>query len=66
MIWQDYITKDSALLNGKPIIKETCISIEFILENYPSLSKESLKAVYAYVYDSMKDNLLIHIPQEAT
>lgn len=69
--WEEYIVADPNILLGKPIIKETRISVEFvlerlatgwteieILENYPRLSQESIKAVYAYVYDCMKDGLL--------
>ena len=74
--WQIYITTDKDILQGKPIIKNTRLSVEFILErlatgwteeeiieNYPSLTEESLKAVYSYVYDCMKDGLLF-MPKE--
>ena len=50
MRWQDYITSDPEVLCGKPIIKGTRLSVEFILnllaegwsaeqilENYPML-----------------------------
>jgi len=30
--WQDHITTDSSILLGKPVIKGTRISIEFILQ----------------------------------
>lgn len=29
--WQDYITSDADILNGKPIIKNTRLSVEFIV-----------------------------------
>jgi uncharacterized protein (DUF433 family) len=71
MNWQDHISSDKEVLLGKPSIKGTRISIEHlvsllaqgwteqqILENYPRLTKENLKAVFAYVYDCMKDGLL--------
>lgn len=70
--WQEHITTDSEILLGKPIIKGTRISIEFILErlatgwsveqlleNYPRLTLDDLMAVYAYAYDCMKDGLLL-------
>lgn len=70
--WQEHITTDSQILLGKPIIKGTRISIEFILErlatgwsveellsNYPRLTRDDLMAVYAYAYDCMKDGLLV-------
>lgn len=61
MKWQDYITTDDKILAGKPIIKGTRLSVEFILgllaegwsmqqiiKNYPALSYKSLNAVFAY------------------
>ena len=69
--WQEHIVTDPKILLGKPIIKDTRISVEFILErlatgwteaeileNYPRLSKESIKAVFAYSLECMKDGLL--------
>ncbi len=69
--WQDHIITDSNVLLGKPTIKGTRISIEFILErlangwsedqileNYPRLSNDDLKAVHAFTYEAFKDGLL--------
>ena len=74
--WKEHITADPKILNGKPIIKGTRISIEFLIErladgwteeeifeNYPHISKIHLQAVYAYVYTCMKDGLLF-IPKK--
>ena len=71
MNWEKYIYSDKDILLGKPVIKGTRLSVEFIiqrlangwstaqiLENYPQLSKDALKAVFAYVSDCMKDGLL--------
>lgn len=73
MRWQDYIVSDKEILNGKPAIKDTRLSVEFILErfadgwsekdileNYPRLSKKALQAVFAYAYECLKDGLLFH------
>ena len=72
MNWQDYIDSDEKVLLGKPIVKGTRLSVEFLLErladgwteqdlldNYPRLTKDALKAVFAYVSETMKDNLII-------
>ena len=71
MNWQDRIVSDKAVLLGKPTIKGTRISVEFILErlangwteqqvleNYPRLTREDLQAVFSYAADSLKDGLL--------
>ena len=71
MKWQDYIISDNKILLGKPVIKGTRISVEHlidllaqgwsendILENYPRLTKKSLKALFAYVQECMKDGML--------
>jgi uncharacterized protein (DUF433 family) len=72
MKWQDYIVTDKEILLGKPTIKGTRLSVDHIvsllaqgwseqqlLNNYPSLNNESLKAVFAYLYDCMQDGLFI-------
>jgi uncharacterized protein (DUF433 family) len=59
-------------LNGKPVIKNTRLSVEFLLgrladgwseemllENYPSLSKERMQAVYSFALENMNDVMLI-------
>ena len=66
MRWKDRITADPAVLVGKPIIKGTRISVDFvlsllaqgwtedqILENYPQLQREDLRAVFAFVQSCM-------------
>ncbi|MDX2130387.1 MAG: DUF433 domain-containing protein [Chloroherpetonaceae bacterium] len=57
-MWRDYILSDPEILLGKPVIKGTRLSVELILElfengwrekdileSYPKLHKEELKAV---------------------
>jgi uncharacterized protein (DUF433 family) len=77
MNWKDYITADPAVLGGKPTVKGTRISVEFIiqrlaqgwtqtqlLENYPRLTAEHLQAVFAYVQECIEDGLLVnHAPK---
>lgn len=75
MNWQDYIISDNEVLLGKPVIKGTRISVDHIVnllaqgwtdeqifENYPRINKDSLRAVFAYLYECMQDNMIINIP----
>jgi len=61
MNWKERIICDPEILTGKPIVKGTRLGVGFllevlaqgwtkdqILENYPQLSDEDLKAVFAY------------------
>jgi uncharacterized protein (DUF433 family) len=72
MNWKDYITADPHVLGGKPTIKGTRLSVEFILErlaqgwtqdqlleNYPRLTAVQLQAVFAYLQECIEDGLLI-------
>ena len=74
MKWQDYIISDNQVLLGKPIIKGTRISVELILEllsagwnekqileSYPTVSAESLRAVFAYLQACIKQELYFPI-----
>jgi uncharacterized protein (DUF433 family) len=59
--WRDYVEQDAQVLCGKPVIKGTRLSVEFvrdliaagwttsdILENYPRLRPEHIAAVALY------------------
>lgn len=61
MPWQERITLDPAILTGKPIIKGTRLSVEFIIDllaqgwpeaeilrNYPGLTTEDIRACLSY------------------
>jgi uncharacterized protein (DUF433 family) len=74
MNWQDHIASDKNILLGKPVIKGTRLSVEFILErlangwseqkildSYPRLKKEDLQAVFAYLNDCVKDGLMVEL-----
>jgi len=77
MDWKNYIVADPAILGGKPAVKGTRISVEFIiqrlaqgwtqtqlLENYPRLTPEHLQAIFAYLSECIEDGLLIsHSPK---
>jgi uncharacterized protein (DUF433 family) len=72
--WQHYIVSDKEILLGKPTIKGTRISVELILEllqngwtekqileSYPNLSSDSLRAVFAYLKDCLQQELYFSI-----
>ena len=76
--WADFIYSDPQILLGKPVIKGTRLSVEFILglyaegwtedqtlRNYPSLTKESLLAVFAYARECMQGEFLYPLSAEA-
>src|SRR5262245_38425942 len=61
MDWQSYIHPDSDVLRGKPVVKGTRLAVDFILsllaagwteqqvlDNYPTLSPDALRAVFAF------------------
>lgn len=62
-MWEERIDRDPDILSGKPIIKGTRISVEFILnllssgwsyeevlESYPHLTRESILAALEYAW----------------
>jgi len=75
MNWREYIHSDEGILLGKPTIKGTRLSVEFIverladgwteqqiLENYPRLTKRHLQAIFAYINECLQDGLLFERP----
>jgi uncharacterized protein (DUF433 family) len=67
-MWKKRIVIDPEILTGKPVIKGTRISVDFILEllangwsyeqilkNYPQLKKEDILAAIAYSYEIIKE-----------
>lgn len=76
--WRKHIYSDPDVLVGKPVVKGTRLSVEFILglfsegwsekqvlENYPTLTTESLRAVFAFATDCMREESLYTIPTKA-
>lgn len=70
MTGQDYSVSDNQVLLGKPTIKGSRISVELvfelfsagwtekqILESYPTLTAESLRAVFAYLKKCIQQEL---------
>jgi len=74
--WKEYIHSDPAVLLGKPVIIGTRISVELILEllaegwtnemiieSYPHITPEHIKAVFAYTKDSVENDRFFPIQQ---
>jgi len=66
--WEEKIIVDPEILAGKPVIKGTRLSVEFILgllgngvsmeeilENYPNITKADILACVAYAADVLQD-----------
>ena len=68
MDWRDHIRSDPEILSSKPVVKGTRLSVEVllglfangrseeqVLEGYPNLTRESLRAVFAFAAESARD-----------
>lgn len=75
MDWRQYIHSDPETLLGKPVVKGTRLSVEFILglfaagwteqqvmENYPTLTRDALRAVFAFAAECMREEALYTLP----
>lgn len=73
--WQERIVIDPAILVGKPVIKGTRLSVEFIvdllaqgwthaeiLRNYPGLTHEDIQACLRYASARLKDEKVYPLP----
>lgn len=71
MNWHEHISLNPEVMAGKPVIKGTRITVEIILErlgngwteaqlleSYPHLSVESIKACLLYAADSVKNEII--------
>lgn len=68
------ITANKEILGGKPIIKDTRISVEFILEllasgvteeeilqDYPHLTKDDIHACLEYAAHALKNDIFLEL-----
>jgi uncharacterized protein (DUF433 family) len=68
MSWQDRIVTDPSILVGKPVVRGTRLSVDFllglmaqgwpeaeILRNYPSLEREDLLACLEYARELVRE-----------
>jgi uncharacterized protein (DUF433 family) len=78
ILWQNHIHSNASILLGKPIIKNTRISVELILEllgsgwsndqlleSYPSLTNNDIKAVFIYLKECIQEELFFPIKTTA-
>lgn len=76
--WRQYIHSDPEILLGKPVVQGTRLSVDFILrlfaagwtgqqvlENYPTLTPDALRAVFAFAAECMREEALYAVPTEA-
>ena len=77
MDWQNYIHSDPEILLGKPVIKGTRVSVDFVLglfangwskeqvlENYQGITLDALQAVFAFAAECMREEAFYPIPTE--
>ena len=77
MDWQNYIHSDPEILLGKPVIKGTRVSVDFVLglfangwskeqviENYQGITIDALQAVFAFAAECMREEAFYTIPTE--
>jgi uncharacterized protein (DUF433 family) len=68
MNWQAHIHSDPAVLTGKPVVRGTRLAVDFllglfaagwtqeqVLESYPTLTPEALRAVFGFAADAMHE-----------
>ena len=67
MEWKERIIIDPGILVGKPVIKGTRLSVEFIIDllsqgwseqeilhNYPGITREDIRACLSYASETLK------------
>jgi uncharacterized protein (DUF433 family) len=79
MDWRQHIHSDPQILVGKPVVKGTRLSVEFllglfaagwteqqVLENYPTLSPEALRAIFDFAAECVRQQALDSVPGPTT
>jgi uncharacterized protein (DUF433 family) len=77
--WRDYIVCDPGVLTGKPVLKGTRLSVEFVLDllaanwdsqalqsNYPNLTEERIRAILAYAAETFREERIYLLPPTGT
>jgi uncharacterized protein (DUF433 family) len=68
MTWREQIHSDPEILGGKPVVRGSRLAVDFLLgllaegwtqeqllENYPQLTAEGLRAVFAFASEALHD-----------
>lgn len=71
MNWRDHIENAPEVLTGKPVVKGTRLAVDFVLglfaagwteaqvlENYPQLTVDSLRAVFAFAAETLGEEAI--------
>ncbi|WP_349262981.1 DUF433 domain-containing protein [Longimicrobium sp.] len=66
--WREHIHWDPAVLAGKPVVRNSRLGVEFllglfaagwtsaeILESYPQLTPETLRSIFAFAAESLRE-----------
>jgi uncharacterized protein (DUF433 family) len=74
MTWREHIHSNESILGGKPVVRGTRLSVDFILgllaegwsqeqllENYPQLNQAAVQAVFAFAAESLQDDTLYSV-----
>ena len=78
MNWEPNITATPDIAGGNPVVRGTRLTVEFVLglfaagwtsaqvlENYPTLSADALRAVFAYSAEVLHDEALYSLRFDA-
>jgi uncharacterized protein (DUF433 family) len=68
MTWHKHIHSDPEIIGGKPVVRGTRLAVDFllsllaegwtaqqVLDNYPQLTSDALRAVFAYASEALQD-----------
>lgn len=68
MTWKHFIVSDPNVMVGKPVVRDTRLAVDFLLgllaagwtqeqllQSYPQLTPEALRAVFAYAAEVTHD-----------
>lgn len=78
MSWEGHIHSDPSIMLGKPVVRGTPLTVEFVLdqfaggwseqevvENYPRLSPDALRAAFACAAESIRVQTRFPVPLSA-